>query len=61
MEDYKYSNYVIRKYVNAEEISYDIDELEDDPKFMRKVIEYTKDKNMYNLCSNRVKKDYFFY
>lgn len=60
MEDYKYSNHIIRRYVNAEDIDYDVSELEDDPKFMRKVIEYTKDKNMYNLCSDKVKKDYFF-
>ena len=60
MEDYKYGNQIIRSYINAEDMIYDVDELENDPKFMRKVIEYTKDKNMYNLCSDEVKKDYFF-
>ena len=39
---------------------YNIDDLENDPDFMLQVIERTKDKNMYELCSDSVKCDYSF-
>ena len=37
-----------------------IDELESDPSFMLEVLERSKDKNMYELCSDNVKCDYNF-
>lgn len=41
-------------------IDYDIDELENDPYFMIQVLERTKDKRVYELCSNSVKTNYTF-
>lgn len=46
-------------YINGEDIE-NIDALENNPQFMLKVIKRSKDKNMYNLCSDNVKKDYNF-
>lgn len=37
-----------------------IDDLENDPDFMAEVIKATRDKRMYNLCSDDVKKNYDF-
>ena len=54
----KYSKEVILNYINGLDIDYDIDELENDPKFMLLVIKNSKDKNFYKLCSDDVKKDY---
>lgn len=52
---------LIKKYINGEDIpDYDIEELEDDYKFMISVIRYTKDKNIYELCSDNVKSTYEF-
>lgn len=41
-------------------VDYDIEELENDYKFMKKVIIYTNDKKMYNFCSEGVKNNYDF-
>ena len=52
---------LIRKYVNGEELDeYTIEELENNKDFMIGVINYTKDINMYNLCSETLKNDYEF-
>ena len=50
---------LVLKYVNGEDID-NIDLLEDDYKFMMKVINYTKDKKIYRLCSDKVKRNYEF-
>ena len=55
----KYSLKLIWDYVNGEEVQ-DIDELEADYKFIMEVIKVTKDKKMYNLCSEEIKKNYEF-
>lgn len=48
-------------YIKNNEIDIDIKEqLQDDYKFMMKVIDITNDKNYYNLCSSRVKNNYEF-
>lgn len=39
---------------------YSIDELENDPDFMLLVLEKSKDKRMYDLCSDLVKSSYLF-
>ena len=52
---------LIRDYIEGNDIpEYDIDELENDYEFMISVINYTKDKNMYHLCSEEVKYNYEF-
>lgn len=46
----------VYNYVFGNEVvGYDIDELENNPKFMREVIKVTRDKRMYNLCGDDVK------
>ena len=56
-----YNSKLIHDYINGNDIiDYDIEELENDYRFMMKVIDYTKNKNMYNLCSDEVKKNYTF-
>lgn len=55
----KYSKELIDKYIKGEDIkNYQIEELENDKDFMIQVIKETNDKNFYNLCSEKVKKDY---
>ena len=55
----KYSKELIDKYIKGEDIkNYQIEELEDDKDFMIQVIKETNDKKIYNLCSEKVKKDY---
>jgi len=57
----KYSKATILKYINGlNPDGYNIEDLENDKFFMMEVIEYTKDKELYNLCSESVKKDYEF-
>lgn len=57
----KYSNQLVFNYINGLDLDdYDIEELEDDPIFMQKVISVCKDKEMYNLCGDNVKEDYNF-
>lgn len=52
----EYNIELILKYINGE----DVEGAEDDYKFMISVIKYTKDKNMYELCSDNVKSTYEF-
>ncbi len=57
----KYSKKLVFDYIVGNElVDYDIDELENDYEFMIEVIKHTKDKNLYNLCSDEVKKNYNF-
>lgn len=57
----KYSKELIISYINGDDLgNYSVDELENDKYFMMKVIEYSNDKEMYNLCSDSVKKAYEF-
>lgn len=57
----KYSEELIVDYIYGNDIEdYDIDDLENDYKFMMEVIKYSKDKNMYDLCSDEVKQEYEF-
>lgn len=57
----KYSEELIVDYIYGNDIEdYDIDDLENDYKFMMEVIKYTNDKNMYDLCSDEVKQEYEF-
>ena len=56
-----YSNKLVFDYVNGNDIyGYNIDDLEDNLHFMIDVIRFTKDKNMYELCSDNVKNNYVF-
>lgn len=53
------NDYLVKSYVNGEDIlDYEIDDLEDNYEFMIKVMKYTKDKNMFELCSEDVKNTY---
>lgn len=54
-----YNKKIILDYINGEDV-YGIELLEDDYRFMIEVINVSNDKNMYNLCSSNVKKNYNF-
>lgn len=54
-----HSKKIVYDYINGEEID-NIEELENDAKFMIDVINITRDKNMYNLCSNELKNNHEF-
>ena len=54
-----YSIKLIWDYINGNYID-NIDELENDYKFMMDVINFTRDKKMYNLCSDEIKNNYEF-
>ena len=57
----KYSIKNITDYIQGNEIKeFDIETLEDNYEFMIDVIKLTKDKNMYDLCSENVKNNYEF-
>ena len=56
----KYSVKTIIDYVNGNDLECNIEELENDYRFMMEVIFYTNDKKMYNLCSNEVKANFTF-
>ncbi len=57
----KYDLKTIVDYVNGNDIvDYDIDKLENDKHFMMDVIDFTNDKNMYNICPAIMKNDYKF-
>lgn len=57
----KYSKRLIFDYIVGNEIvGYDIDELENDYEFMIEAIKHTKDKKLYNLCSDEIKSNYNF-
>ena len=52
---------LVQKYINGEEIPESVlKDLEKDKKFMMEVIKASKDKNIYNLCAEVLKKDYEF-
>lgn len=52
---------IVKKYINGEDIEgYSVDELENDVNFMKRVIDYTQDKNFYKLCGEDVKSNYDF-
>lgn len=53
----KYSKELIWDYITGNDID-NIDDLENDYKFIMEVIKVTKDKNMYNLCSDEMKTNY---
>ena len=53
----KYSNKLINDYIMGEEID-NVEELENDPYFMIKAIDKSGDYKLYNLCSDKVKKNY---
>ena len=54
----KYNSKIIFDYIVGNDLDgYSIDELENDPNFMMDVIKITRDKRMYNLCSDDVKKN----
>lgn len=57
----KYTNKTVIDYINGEDLGdIDIEELENNPSFMRDVINLSNDKEMYSLCSDTVKNDYSF-
>lgn len=57
----KYNNKLVLDYIEGNDIEgHTIEELENDTDFMIQVIETTKDKNIYHLCSDKVKNDYTF-
>ena len=57
----KYNEEIVKKYINGEEIEgYSLEELENDKGFMMKVISLSKDKKLYNLCSEKLLQDYEF-
>jgi len=52
----RFTKETVYNYVFGNEmVGYDIDELENNPKFMREVIRVTHDKRIYNLCGDDVK------
>lgn len=53
------ANKLVYDYINGEDVN-NIDELENDYKFMMEVISVSGDKNLYNLCSENVKSNYEF-
>ena len=57
--DSGYSRKLIWDYINGYYIE-NVDALENDYKFMMDVINITRDKNMYNLCSEEIKSNYEF-
>lgn len=56
-----YNKKLVLDYIYGNDIvGYDIDELEEDYEFMIEVIKQTRDKRMYSLCSDNVRKNYDF-
>ena len=57
----KYGMDLVDDYINGGELEgYDVEELENDPTFMKKVFMASGDKRLYSHCSLRVKYDYDF-
>ena len=55
----QYDEKLVNDYIEGNDIiGYDIEDLENDPNFMKSVMLKTRDKNFYYLCSDTVKKDY---
>ena len=57
---YNYDLELIKKYVDGLDIEEDLDTLESDPLFMMDVINYTNDKNIYNICYDNIRGNYDF-
>lgn len=57
--DIGYNKKTVWDYINGDYIE-NLDELENNYKFLIDVIKITRDKNMYNLCSDEVKCNYEF-
>ena len=55
----RYSDELINKYIMGYEID-NIDELENNKSFMMQVIDKSNDYRLYNLCSDKLKKNYSF-
>ena len=56
-----YDRKTLINYIKGNEIKdYNKKELENDPNFMKEVIELTNDRNMYNKCSKELKGNYKF-
>lgn len=54
----KYNIKLINDYINGNDIEeYTLEELENDPKFMNRVMFLTRDKNIYKLCSKEIKEN----
>lgn len=51
---------LVRDYIAGEDIDYDVEELENNPRFMLNVLKLSRDPNMYSLCSDNVKSNYGF-
>ena len=61
MDNKNFDISLIKNYINGDSLGkYSIDELENNCEFMKEVIDYTNDCNIYNLCSDNLKKDYTF-
>ena len=57
----KYSREDVVNYINGDDVEgFDIDELENNPSFMKDVINISNDYHFYNLCSDNVKIDIDF-
>ena len=54
----EYNKKVVCDYIKGNDITYNIEDLENNPKFMLEVIKESQDKRMYNLCYDRVKGNY---
>lgn len=57
----KYNKKIVYDYIYGNDIeNYTLEELENDPIFMSKVILLSKDKNFYNYVEDSIKQDYSF-
>ncbi len=57
----KYTVKTIMDYISGNDIEeFTLEELEDDMDFMKNVINYTNDKNMVSMCSERIQNDFEF-
>lgn len=57
----KYTPKTIMDYINGNDIEdFELEELEDDESFMKAVINYTNDKKMFFMCSERLQNDFEF-
>ena len=61
MDNKNFDISLIKNYINGDSLGkYSIDELENNCEFMKEVIDYTNDCNIYNLCSDNLKKRLYF-
>ncbi len=56
----RYSKKLIYDYIMGNELEIDVEKLEKDFYFMKEVITYSNDKNMYYLCDETLKNNYEF-